>query len=417
MRRKTLKFEEGKIRLSLREEKDFSVLNINGAHILYLNNTAAEYVKHIMDENTREEIVDIMTKEYTVEKEKVEKDYEKVYFNIIGLASSTDLCPFSSLDIERISPFSKEYDLSAPHRFDLALTYRCNNKCIHCYAASPREKEELSTKKWKVIIEKISELSNAIVFTGGEPLLRDDLVDLVAYSNELVTGLITNGRLLSQQMDALEQAELDHVQITIEGFEDVHNKIVGANAWKETVEGIKKAIDSSVFTLTNTTLMEYNYKDVEDFIHFLSDLGLERVAFNSIIYSGKAKREHALSVEQLKETLERVVTTCDELGLELIWYTPTERCKIDPVEYGLGLKVCSAARINVTVEPNGDVIPCQSWFEPMGNMLTDPWEVIWNSKLAKYIRQREYMPEDCKECEMYKDKECTAGCPLDTYCR
>ncbi len=416
MFRKTLFFEEGKIRLSLREEKGFSVLNINGAHILYLNETATEYVKYIMEEKTKNEIIKIMRKKYKVSKEKIEKDYEKIYFSIIALASSKDICPFSSLGIESISPFSKDYELKAPHRFDLAVTYRCNNKCIHCYAASPRETEELSTEEWKKIIDIISDLSNSVIFTGGEPLLREDIVDLVAHSKNLVTGLITNGRLLSKYMDDLEKAELDHLQITIEGFEDVHNKITGANSWKETVEGIKKAVDSSVFTLTNTTLMKYNYKDIEKFIYFLSDLGLKRLAFNSIIYSGKAKREYALSLNELRATLEKIIEVCDELDLELVWYTPTKRCEIDPVEYGLGLKVCSAARINVTVEPNGDVIPCQSWFEPMGNILKDPWQNIWNSELARYIRNREYMPEECKECEKYKNRECTAGCPLERQC-
>ena len=57
MLRKTLLFEEGKIRLSLREETGFSVLNINGAHILYLNETASEYVRYIMEEKSREEII------------------------------------------------------------------------------------------------------------------------------------------------------------------------------------------------------------------------------------------------------------------------------------------------------------------------------------------------------------------------
>ncbi|MFQ5891459.1 MAG: PqqD family peptide modification chaperone [Candidatus Methanofastidiosia archaeon] len=416
MLRKTLLFEEGKIRLSLREETGFSVLNINGAHILYLNETASEYVKYIMEEKPVEEIVKTMTKKYKVTREKIEKDYEKVYFNIIALASSIDLCPFSSLGIESVAPFSKEYDLKAPHRFDLAITYRCNNNCIHCYAASPRETAELGTEEWKKVIDITSKLSNAIVFTGGEPLLREDIVELVSYSKNLVTGLITNGRLLPKYMGDLEQVELDHVQITIEGFEEVHNKIVGANAWNETIDGIRKALDSSVFTLTNTTLMKYNYKDVEKFIHFLSSLGLERLAFNSIIYSGKAKKDYALSLEDSRITLEKIIKTCDELGLELVWYTPTKRCEIDPVEYGLGLKVCSAARINVTVEPNGDVIPCQSWFEPMGNILKDQWSSIWNSKMAKYIRNRKYMPEGCKECEKYWERECTAGCPLEVYC-
>ncbi|MHC1604964.1 MAG: SPASM domain-containing protein [Candidatus Methanofastidiosia archaeon] len=80
-------------------------------------------------------------------------------------------------------------------------------------------------------------------------------------------------------------------------------------------------------------------------------------------------------------------------------------------EMGLGLKCCSAARINVTVEPDGTVIPCQSWFEPMGNILKDPWDTIWNSELAKNIRAKTYMPPECAKCAMYEN--CTAGCPLE----
>jgi len=62
------------------------------------------------------------------------------------------------------------------------------------------------------------------------------------------------------------------------------------------------------------------------------------------------------------------------------------------------------------VEPNGDVLPCQSYFQPLGNMLADPWESIWNSALANYIRNREWLPDMCKECP---DVEiCGGGCPL-----
>ena len=97
--------------------------------------------------------------------------------------------------------------------------------------------------------------------------------------------------------------------------------------------------------------------------------------------------------------------------MEMVWYTPTRRCELDPVEIGLGLKCCSAARINVTVEPDGAVIPCQSWFSSMGNILKDDWDSIWNSPLARSIRAKEFMPKECKGCD--KLENCSAGCPLD----
>lgn len=409
--RKTLQFEEGQLRLSLRAEKDYAMLNINGAHVLYLNETATEYVRLIMEEYDEDEVVKRMTKKYRVSKETAKKDYEQVLFTILTLASRRDICPFSHLGIESVQPFSRE--MKAPHRFDLAVTYQCNNDCFHCYAGGPRKTRELTTEEWKKVIDIADSLDvGSVIFTGGEPLLREDLMELVAYSRNLVTGLVTNGRLLTKNVvSQLEQAELDHIQITIEGFKETHNKMVCSDAWDETVEGIKNSLESTIFTLTNTTLTIWNADEVPDLLEFLSKLGLKRFALNSIIKTGRAENaEYGLTLEELKPHLEIIKDKAMDLGLEMVWYTPTRRCDLDPLALGLGLKMCSAARINVTVEPDGRVIPCQSWFESMGNILEDPWEKIWNSPLAKSIREKSYMPEECEDCSL-KD-ECTAGCPL-----
>ena len=409
--RKTLQYEEGQLRLSLREEKDYSMLNINGAHLLYLNQTASDYVKMIMDELEEEDIIKKMTRKYRVSKETAKEDYEQVLFTILTLASRRDICPFSHLGVESIPPFSKE--LKAPHRFDLAVTYRCNNDCFHCYTGGPRETKELTTDQWKKVIDIIDQLDvGSLIFTGGEPLLRKDLVELVTYSRNLVTGLISNGRLLTTDMvSQLERAELDHVQITLEGLKDTHNRMVCADAWDETVQGIRNCVASSIFTLTNTTLTIWNADEVPDLLEFLSQLGLERFALNSIIKTGRAEdAEYGLTPQELRPHLELIRDKALELGLDMVWYTPTRRCDFDPVPFGLGLKMCSAARINVTVEPDGRVIPCQSWFESMGNILEDPWDKIWNSPLAQSIREKSYMPEECSDCSL--SDECSAGCPL-----
>lgn len=415
--RKTLQFEEGQVRLSLREEKEYSMLNLNGAHLLYLNETATAYVKMIMEELDEEEVVRKITKKYRVDKDTAKKDYEQVLFTILTLASRRDICPFSFLGIESIPPFSRE--LKAPHRFDLAVTYRCNNDCFHCYMGGPRKTEELTTTQWKKVIDIIDSLDvGAVIFTGGEPLLREDIVELVAYSKGLVTGLVTNGRLLTDDMVFnLEREELDHVQITIEGLKDTHNTMVCADAWDETVQGIKNCLNSSIFTLTNTTLTTKNVDETPDLLEFLSGLGLQRFALNSIIKTGRAEdAEYGLTPSELRTHLEIIKDKALDLGMEIVWYTPTRRCDFDPLGLGLGLKMCSAARINVTVEPDGRVIPCQSWFEGMGNILKDSWDSIWNSPLAKSIREKQYMPDECTDCPLVD--ECTAGCPLgDVGCK
>jgi radical SAM protein with 4Fe4S-binding SPASM domain len=99
------------------------------------------------------------------------------------------------------------------------------------------------------------------------------------------------------------------------------------------------------------------------------------------------------------------------LGLKFLWYTPTQYCQLDPVALGLGVKSCTAALINACVGPNGDVYPCQSYFESLGNILTDPWIKIWHNPLAESIRKRDYADEKCQDCTQLQ--VCGGGCPLE----
>ncbi len=76
----------------------------------------------------------------------------------------------------------------------------------------------------------------------------------------------------------------------------------------------------------------------------------------------------------------------------------------------LGVKSCTAAQYNMCVEPDGNVIPCQSFYEPLGNLLRDPWGSIWEHELALWLRERKYVPETCSGCAIID--ECGGGCPL-----
>jgi radical SAM protein with 4Fe4S-binding SPASM domain len=76
----------------------------------------------------------------------------------------------------------------------------------------------------------------------------------------------------------------------------------------------------------------------------------------------------------------------------------------------LGVKACTAALYNMCVEPDGKVIPCQSYYEPLGHILNDPWEAIWNHDLALTLRERRYVPDKCKDCPELPI--CGGGCPL-----
>lgn len=304
---------------------------------------------------------------------------------------------------------------------DLALTYKCNNNCIHCYAGEATVERELTTEEWKKVIDKIYSLGiPQILFTGGEPTLRKDLVELVAYSQKvgLVTGLVTNGRKLSDKklVSELVKAGLDYAQITLESHKpELHDKITQVpGSWSETVAGIKNMLETTVYVSVNMTLNKWNIKEAIEIVDFLHELGLPRFSCNGLIYAGKGTKiaeEFAVSEKELLEILPKIRDKAHEYNMEFTWFTPTKYCKLNPIELGLGIKCCTAAKITMCIEPDGDVLPCQSYFENVGNILRDKWEKIWNHPLCISIRKREYAPEGCRECVLFS--VCGAGCPLE----
>jgi radical SAM protein with 4Fe4S-binding SPASM domain len=151
-------------------------------------------------------------------------------------------------------------------------------------------------------------------------------------------------------------------------------------------------------------------------MEFLASLGVKGIACNSLICSGlgcKAIEKDGLSEEMLKGVLQNACEKAKELRIEFNWYTPTCYKKLNPVDLGLGIKSCSAAQYNLTIEPDGTVIPCQSLFNhKMGHIKRDSWEKIWSNKFAKKIRNHYFVSDECKSCNLLET--CGGSCPLAT---
>ncbi len=406
--------------LQLRVELDGNgLLVINANTVLYLNKTATAHAYLFMQGMPTEEVVKKIKRMYRVKEEVARKDHEHILYTVSTLAQTEEVCPISFLDVEQVEPFTQE--LSAPIRMDLASTFRCQNNCVHCYAGGPHKTPELDTDEWKEVIDKLHKIGIFLfTFTGGEPTLREDLPELLQYAQEkgVVTGLITNGRRLKDKgyVQKLEDSGLDFVQITLESHDPaVHDSITRVEgSWKETVEGIKNIIPTPIYITTNTTLNKLNADNFLETIEFLHDLELQVFACNSLIYSGSAPSiadEFALKIGTLKKLLPKIISKAHKLGMKFMWYTPTQYCQLNPVNLGLGVKSCTAARVNMCIGPIGEVYPCQSYFKEVGNILKDPWEKIWNRPLCTSLRAREYAPEKCAGCPELP--VCGAGCPLE----
>jgi len=406
--------------LQLRVEPDGTgLLVINANTVLYLNETATAHAFFFMQGVTTDEAVKKLRRMYRVDKKTAKDGHEKLIYTVSTLAQTEEVCPISFLDVKRVDPFTQE--LSAPLRVDLALTFRCQNNCVHCYAGGPHETPELTTEQWKEVIDRLHQIGVFILtFTGGEPTLREDLPELLLYAQNkgIVTGLVTNGRKLKEKtyVETLEKTGLDFIQVTLESHKPkIHDLMTATKgSWKETVAGIKNIIPTQIYATTNTTLSKYNASDFLETIDFLKKLGVAAFGCNSLIYSGRANaisKDFVLPLETLKELLSKIHDKANQVGLKFLWYTPTQYCRFDPVKLGLGIKSCTAAKINMCIATNGDVYPCQSYFESLGNILKDDWQKIWNHPLAVRIRKREYVEPKCKDCPQLQI--CGGGCPLE----
>lgn len=297
-------------------------------------------------------------------------------------------------------------EMTAPHRMDLMVSamtrggaWHCNQKCLHCYAAGQplSDTPELTTAQWKEILAKLRAANvPQVTFTGGEPTLRADLVELVEVAQWFVTRLNTNGRLLTPELcRRLYEASLDSVQVTLYSHDPaVHNALVGTEGFDDTVAGIKNAVAAGLSVSVNTPLCSLN-EDYAAAVRFVHELGVRYVTCSGLIPSGSAEGAESqatrLTEEQLTDVLRRAVTVAEELEMEMDFTSPGWLKEETLRSMGLTLvPSCGACLSNMAIAPDGGVIPCQSWLssQPLGNMLTDDWDKIWQSQRCAAIRAK-----------------------------
>ena len=406
-----------KSRIHLRIDSDGTgTLIVNASSVMHLNPSAAFMAWLTLEGKTKEESVQILSKKYNAPKRNLQDDLSSFLYQFDELLRPDGACPVHELDLESIMPFSARP--SAPYRMDLAVTYRCNNDCAHCYNARERNFPELTTEQWFKIMDQLWALGVPhIIFTGGEATLRNDLPELIrhAESNGQITGLNTNARRLSDEkyVQTLVDAGLDHVQVTVESCdESIHDEMMRSKgAFKQTIQGLKNALNSKLYVMTNTTMLRNNVHKIPETLDFLAEIGVPTVGLNALIYSGNgATVGTGLRENELQPILDVATRKTAERGQKLIWYTPTQYCQFDPTASNLGVKGCTAALYSMCIESNGDVLPCQSYYQPLGNMLVDSWDSIWNHKLSTKLRDRQDLPSKCESCPVVS--ECGGGCPL-----
>ena len=322
----------------------------------------------------------------------------------------TEAVPYMS--IGEYAPFMR-----APHRMDLMVSamtkgdkWHCNLNCLHCYAAGQKHSEEteLSTDEWKKVIDTLREACvPQITFTGGEPTMRDDLIELIEYGQWFVTRLNTNGiKLTEEYCHSLKAASLDSLQITFYSHDkDIHNRLVGAEGYDKTLDGIKNALKLGISLSINTPLCTLN-EDYVSTLKFLHGLGVTYVTCSGLITTGNAEGAESaslqLSKDKISKILKEAVEYCFANDMEISFTSPgwvdEELCD----ELGIMTPTCGACLSNMAITPGGKVVPCQSWLsdDALGDILKDNWETIWDSDRCK--ERRDFSAEMTGTCPLRK---------------
>jgi radical SAM protein with 4Fe4S-binding SPASM domain len=419
------------MRIHLRIEKDGrGVMFIDVTEVIHLNKNSAFITKLALDGYSQSQITAIVKSNYSSQHySEIEQDVEKNVKMVEHFLHHDGGCYTCDTEgvLEKAPLFS--VDVNAPYKVDIAITYGCNNECAHCYNEPGRLTiPSLPKGEWFEIIDKLVELGVPhLILTGGEATLYPELPEIIKYADNkgMIVGLNSNGRYLASEkyMRTLADAGLNHVQITLGShLPEVHNQTMGAKSFSQTVAGIESAISSGIHVITNTTLMRSNMDHAEEIISFLHDLGIKTFAMNGMIYSGGGfDHPTGISEKEMIPLLGRVRDHAKKLGMKFLWYTPTEYCRLSPIELEIGAKRCNAGEYSLCIEPNGDVLPCQSYYVSAGNILTDSWESIWQGGLFTSFRNREDdpikagLPEKCWTCPDLA--LCGGGCRIEREAR
>lgn len=344
-------------RLHLRLEPGGNgVLIINASTILHLNQTAAEYAYYLIKNEPVEQAAHKMVARYHVELEQAKNDYQELVDRIQTLINTPDLDPVTFLDIDRIRPFTGH--ITAPYRLDCALTYRITGGTTET-ALVKRVDRELNTNEWKSVFDKAwSAGIPHIIFTGGEPTLRDDLPELIAHaeSNDQVTGLISDGLRLSERnyLDSMLQTGLDHLMIIFQPDNEA--------AW----DALENSLVEDLFVAVHLTLDEKNKDELSGLIDQLAERGVKAISLSA-------------HDQSLYGVLEKLRSQVANLNLELVWNLPVPYSTFNPVDLETELieQIEGEGIAWLYVEPDGDVLPAQGVNRVLGNILSDNLDQIW----------------------------------------
>ena len=304
------------------------------------------------------------------------------------------------------------------------VTAKCNLKCIHCHARGglpyPGELDTASAKKAIYNLTSMQDF-RMLVFTGGEPLLRDDVFELTRYADELGFNIVyaTNGTLINEKIaHKMVESGVVGVAISLDSIKpSKHDWFRGVRgAWKKALEGIKYSRDAGMYIQINITVSKMNYNEIPDLLRFSDDLGAQVVLLYHFIPFGRGEiyrklsltpKQYAVLLRRIAEIQGEIETIIAPISLPSYYAYIVAKSGIPPEIARKWITGCTAARGMFYIKPDGEVWPCPFLPVSGGNIVEKTAVEIWNSRIFRKLRDRDNLDEPCRSCRY---REVCGGC-------
>lgn len=307
--------------------------------------------------------------------------------------------------------------LRAPVNVTWEITQRCNLQCVHCLSDSGAGSgHELSTNECRGLIDQLTALKVFQVnIGGGEPFLREDLIELLTYSHEkgLVTCVSTNGVLITDEMArVLSRLRMLYLQVSLDGASAaINDQIRGRGTYGKILSAMDCLARHGVSFSINTVLTRLNFPQLDTLREMARQYGSElRVSRFRPAGRGRNSRE---SLGPRKDQLESFAEWLNEH--DLVRTGDSFFCLTSESRRRKGLDMCGAAKMTCCISPVGDVYPC-AFLQEMpflaGNIRDVGLGELWdNARVFGLLRDLDVA--SCLSCPRFEI--CRGGCPAMAY--
>jgi radical SAM protein with 4Fe4S-binding SPASM domain len=314
-----------------------------------------------------------------------------------------------------------------PQIVSFAVTKACNLRCLHCHAdAREAFPKELTLKEATQAIDELAALgTEAIMFSGGEPLLRKKFVlQLASYCTNIgiLPAMLTNGVLINHKVAfELKEAGILAVGIPLDSPEaKLHDKLRDVpGTFDKALRGIRACKNMDLEVVVTTMALKSNFAMVPRMIDFISDIGVDQVAIYDLVPNGRGKemmdemmlkeqREEVIRyLQRVQETKEMAFLFSGGLPLypEIVATMHKTKGTSAPdlllKQFWIHAPVgCPAGITYLSLRPNGDVYPCPFLQIKVGNIREQSISDIWfGSDVLKKLRNRSLLKGECGRCE------------------